>query len=236
MKSASLLCFLVFVVQHYHEVNAAAQEVVLVRTQPDPGQLPCPQQTVELLCQILTPSLGLTWTLPSGEELEFGPLRDIGDVRNSSDGMYSANLTGRMEDEDPDTDRFLFNSTLLALGTVNGSIFTCSGGTGADPVEDSITITLSDEPDSPLNLSYDKTIMIEASVTLQWSRPTYTGGVPFMNYNITANGQTEPVTEAAQVVTYNATPPVYGNVAVSTINSCGQNSEPATLNIPAKGQ
>ena len=123
--------------------GAAAQDIVLERIEPDPGQLPCPQQTVKYLCQVMVPSTYLIWAIPNGMELEFGVLREVGNIRNSSDDVYSANLTSKMEDTDPDSDRFFFSSTLLILETVNGSNITCAGGTVGDPVEDSTDIILS---------------------------------------------------------------------------------------------
>ena len=125
--------------------GAASQDIVLERIEPDPGQLPCPQQTVIYLCQVMVPSSSLTWTLPTGGPLEFDILSDEGDFRNSSDNVYtySATLTAKMEDTDPDTNRFFFSSTLLTLETVNGSNITCAGATVPDLVEDSTDIILS---------------------------------------------------------------------------------------------
>ena len=113
-----------------------------MRTEPDPEQLPCPEQTVQFTCQIMVPSASLIWTLPTGD-LEFSITRNVGDIRNSSNNIYSANLTNKIEDDDPSTDRFLFSSTLLILQPVNNSHITCSGGTVADPILMSTTITVS---------------------------------------------------------------------------------------------
>ena len=114
-----------------------------MRTEPDPQQLPCSQQRIELQCQIMVPSSALTWNLPTGDTLEFSIARNVGDVRNSSDNVYSATLTGKTEDDDTTTDRFFFTSTLLNLEPVNGSNLTCNGGSAADPVVKRTTITLS---------------------------------------------------------------------------------------------
>ena len=122
-----------------------AQDIVLKRIEPDPGQLPCPQQTVKYRCQIIEPASTLTWTLPTGDLLEFSIAREVGEIRNSSNDVYSANLTSKMEDTDPDSDRFFFSSTLLILETVNGSNITCAGATVPDTVEDSAVIILSSE-------------------------------------------------------------------------------------------
>ena len=118
-------------------------DVSLERTKPDPQQLPCPQQMIELQCEIMVPTATLIWTLPTGGMLEFGVVRNVGDVRNSSDSMYSASLTGKREDGDPDTDRFFFTSTLLILEPDNQTNLTCTGSGGVDPVEKSTIITLS---------------------------------------------------------------------------------------------
>ena len=107
--------------------SSAAQYVTLVRTEPDPQQLPCPHQRMEFQCQILIPSSALTWTLPTGVIVEFGVRRNVGDARNSSDNVYSATLTEKTEDDDPNTDKFFFTSTLLVLEPVNGSNLTCKG-------------------------------------------------------------------------------------------------------------
>ena len=90
-------------------------------------QLPCPQQRIEYKCQITVPTTALTWTPPTGVILEFGVLRIVGDVRNSSDNVYSATLTEKREDNDPNSERFFFTSTLLVLQPVNGSTLTCDG-------------------------------------------------------------------------------------------------------------
>ena len=96
-------------------------------------------------CRVLVPSSGLAWTLPNGDgTLQFSILSNVDDVRPTSpgDGVYTATLTNMTEDDDPGSDLFFFTSTLLILETVNGTL-TCSGGTGANPVEDSTDIVLS---------------------------------------------------------------------------------------------
>ena len=120
-----------------------AQDIVLERIEPDPGEVPCPQQTVMYLCQVMAPSLGLTWTIPTGVPLEFGTSRGVGEIMNSTDNVYSANLTSKMDV--PDSDRDIFSSTLLILETVNGSTITCTGATVGILVEDSAVIILSSE-------------------------------------------------------------------------------------------
>ena len=122
---------------------AAQDGIVLERIEPDPGEVPCPQQTVKYRCQIMAPSLGLTWTIPTGDPLEFSIATDVGVIRNSTDNVYSANLTSKMDF--PDSGRDIFSSTLLILETVNGSTITCTGGAGTDPVVASTDIILSSE-------------------------------------------------------------------------------------------
>ena len=100
---------------------------------------------IKLQCEIMVPTTTLIWALPTGEMLEFGILKDVGFVRTSSDNAYTATLTGKREDNDPDTDRFFFSSTLLILEPVNQTTLTCTGGGGADPVEKSAIITQSGE-------------------------------------------------------------------------------------------
>ena len=59
--------------------------------------------------------------LPSGVGLGFTGVSPVGRVRNSSDDQFSATLTSKMGDEDPDSDDFFFTSTLLIIDPVNGS-------------------------------------------------------------------------------------------------------------------
>ena len=114
-----------------------------MRTKPDPQQLPCPQQRIELQCRILVPTETLTWSLPSGDSLSFRVTRNIGDVEPSPpDGVYSATLTEKTEDNDPNTDLFFFASTLLVLEPVNGSTLTCGGAATGVEVESSTTIAI----------------------------------------------------------------------------------------------
>ena len=125
-------------VLHFSSLFTVAAEVVITAFQ----HLPCPQ-TLEFQCQIMNGTTTLTWSLPNGVELEFGVGRNVGYIRNSSDNIYSATLTGKTEDNDPNTDRFFFTSTLLVLQPVNGSTLTCGGAVGLETVQNSTTITLS---------------------------------------------------------------------------------------------
>ena len=95
-----------------------------MRTEPDdPQQLPCPHQRQEFQCQIMIPVLSQTWTIPNGDILQFGALRNVGDIRTSTDGNYRANLTHKMADSN---DRFFFTSTLQVLDPVDGLNLSCT--------------------------------------------------------------------------------------------------------------
>ena len=65
--------------------------------------------------------------LPSGVDLGFTGASSVGRVVNSSDDQFSATMTSKMEDEDPDSDALFFTSTLLIIDPVNGSELICSG-------------------------------------------------------------------------------------------------------------
>ena len=90
-------------------------------------------------------------------------------------------------------------------------------------------------PYPPKNLGYNDRVVIENSVDLQWTRPTYTGGVAIVNYTVSStSGVTVTVKDSSQDVQYSPGL-VYGEVQVSAINTCGQESQPAVINIPAAG-
>ena len=76
-------------------------------------------------------------------------------------------------------------------------------------------------PNWPYNVTY-----YELSFKLVWSRPSYTGsrGVSVMNYTVSANGGTVVVSDDSEVVMYTSQSLIYGDVLVSAINSCGQQS------------
>ena len=77
--------------------------------------------------------------------------------------------------------------------------------------------------------------MIKSSVDLRWTRPSYTGGVDVVNYIISStNGITVTVESSSEVV-QSSPGLVYGEVQVSAINTCDLESQPAVINIPAKG-
>ena len=89
-------------------------------------------------------------------------------------------------------------------------------------------------PDPPSDLDYNDGVVIESSVDLQWTRPSYTGGVA-LTYNVSANGETVMVEDDRERVEYSPGL-VYGEVHVSAINTCGlENQQPATINIPVAG-
>ena len=93
--------------------------------------------------------------------------------------------------------------------------------------------TLLGFPDPPTDLEYS---VMKVSVDLQWTRPSYSGGVPVADYTVSANNGivTGNIAEDdMERVQYSAL--VYGGVNITTINSCGQESTPATINIPASG-
>ena len=89
-------------------------------------------------------------------------------------------------------------------------------------------------PNTPSDPGYVDTTIIEDSVDLRWTRPSYTGGVPLDDYTITANGETRMAENDMETVQFSPGL-VYGQVLVTAINTCGQESEPAVINIPAAG-
>ena len=90
----------------------------------------------------------MTWTvLPSSDVvLRFTGASPVGRVRNSSDDQFSATLTSKMVDEDPDSDNLFFTSTLLIIDPVNDSELICSGTAASGTVfQGNITVVLSGE-------------------------------------------------------------------------------------------
>ena len=126
-----------------HTVSAQEDDIILVRTEPDPTsqELPCANKMIEYECQQLISSSELTWTLPNNEVLRFSLLRDIDDNQTSDDGNYIATLTNKIEGEVLDT--FLYTSTLMILEPVDGSTVRCRGGTTTNPVSIDTTIIFS---------------------------------------------------------------------------------------------
>ena len=103
----------------------------------------------------MTPVIALTWTLPNDNNLDFGPSRDVGFVRNSSDGNYIANLTQKTEGG---SDGSFFTSTLLVLEPVDGLNLTCTGVREVHPVKKSVVIYI-----SGMNKSYYRLEQIKHS-------------------------------------------------------------------------
>ena len=126
-----------------HTVLAQEDDIILVRTEPDPTsqELPCANQRIEYECQQLIPSESLIWSLPNNEALRFSFLRDIDDIETSDDNNYIATLTNKTEGEEIDT--FLFTSTLMILEPVDRSTVTCRGGISPNLVNIETTIIFS---------------------------------------------------------------------------------------------
>ena len=85
------------------------------------------------------------------------------------------------------------------------------------------------------HLGYNDRVVIERSVDLQWTRPSYTGGVAVVNYTVNStSGGTVTVEDTSEDVKYSPGL-IYGDVMVTAINTCGLESQPAAINIPAAG-
>ena len=95
-------------------------------------------------------------------------------------------------------------------------------------------------PNPPGDLVFDNTTELVTSVDLQWTRPSYTGGVPLANYTVSStNGLTRELVVPAggnETVRYVTPALVYGIVSVSAINSCGQKSLQASVSISYSGK
>ena len=113
-----------------HTVLAQEDDIILVRTEPDPTsqELPCANQIIVYECRLLS-SFALTWRLPNGEELEFTSDNDIIENNTLTDGTTIATLTEIMP---AGGGRFLFTSTLLIQETIDMSSLTCVGATALD--------------------------------------------------------------------------------------------------------
>ena len=122
-------------------ITGAAQDIVLERIEPDPGQLSCPNQRVLYQCRVIVPSIGLTWTLPNGDgTLEFDTSSEVNSIHSLSSNEYTATLTSKTS---AGTNRFFFTSILQTLESVNSTNLSCTGGTIGNAVEDIIAIILS---------------------------------------------------------------------------------------------
>ena len=109
-----------------HTVLAQEDDIILVRTEPDPTfqELPCANQTIVYECR-LPSSFALTWRLPNGVELEFNSDNDIIENNTLTDGTTIATLTEIISAGG--SGRFLFTSTLLIQETIDMSSLTCVG-------------------------------------------------------------------------------------------------------------
>ena len=109
-----------------HTVLAQEDDIILVRTEPDPTsqELPCANQMIEYECRLLIPTFVLTWRLPNGVELEFNSDNDIIENNTLTNGTIIATLTEMMP---AGGGRFLFTSTLLIQETIDMSSLTCVG-------------------------------------------------------------------------------------------------------------
>ena len=56
-----------------------------------------------------------------------------------------------------------------------------------------------------------------------------------MNYTVTANGGTVVVSDDSEVVSYTSPSLIYGDVLVTAVNSCGQESQCFKRVWPGKG-
>ena len=123
---------------HDDSTSVVAQEIIL---EPDPivQQSLCTNRQVIYECRILVGSTGLTWTLPTSDNLGFSVASQVGNTRSSSDDKFSATLTRKTEDDG--TDDFLLTSTLQIQPPLDGQSLRCAGGTVENPVDVSTTIT-----------------------------------------------------------------------------------------------
>ena len=71
---------------------------------------------------------------------------------------------------------------------------------------------------------------------LQWTGPSYNGGIRLDHYTVSNRGHVENVTNSSVTVNYSTSRLVYGEVLVSAVNYCGQRSQPTNINIPAAGE
>ena len=123
-----------------HTVLAQEDDIILVRTEPDPTsqELPCANQIIVYECQQLIPSIELIWILPNNEEIIFS---EINETKTSDDGNYIGTIINKTATDQ--TNRFLLTSTLIILEAVDNSSLTCTGGDTSTPVRYDITIIFS---------------------------------------------------------------------------------------------
>ena len=87
------------------------------------------------------------------------------------------------------------------------------------------------KPAPPQQVRHNVSANTESSAVIQWQSPLYTGG-RLIRYTVTANGQTESV--SGDVFTYTITGLDVNTdsiVEVTAVNSCGLESEPATVTV-----
>ena len=92
----------------------------------------------------------IVWVLPTNDNVALGFVGNEmnGITRSEPDGKFNATLIESVQVEGTAPPRYLINSTLHIqppLDNLNGSSLTCTGGTSANPVMKTITITLSGE-------------------------------------------------------------------------------------------
>ena len=90
------------------------------------------------------------------------------------------------------------------------------------------------EPTSPTNLRQDTSANTESSTVIQWSAPVFNGGngMTIVSYAVSVNGQAESVNGGDS--TYTITGLEYNtnySVEVVAVNSCGLQSEPASITV-----
>ena len=73
-----------------------------------------------------------------------------------------------------------------------------------------IDFLLISPPDPPSDLHYNDGVVIESSVDIQWTRPSYTGGVDVMKYTVSANRRGLKVMDDSETVSYTTSGLVYG--------------------------
>ena len=98
------------------------------------------------------------------------------------------------------------------------------------------------DPDLPLNLTHDISANTVSSAVIRWDPPSTTGGdgISITGYGIMSSDNGLNLNEIVNDTTYTITDLEYitnYSVEVTAINSCGQESEPASVvvNIEARG-
>ena len=106
-----------------------------------------------------------------------------------------------------------------------------------------VTVFILLAPFQPVNLVQNDAANTESSVVVQWQAPLETGGVSISTYTVTVDVDGRIVSQ--NITSDMFTLPIFGleynteyDVGVTTINSCGIRSQPATTTvfIDASGQ